>query len=198
VSDPTVDAPHDEGSRRSRSWSLFTGRRRRWVIGIVLINLLGVLALAGIGSAKVAQCGGGFSGYSGGGGGGCSADIIVRPYTAPTPAHVGQRLIYLITIRNYGPDGAGGIQLTIRLPKGVQVNWWMSSSGQYGGGCDYQNRVVDCFFYEGIQRGGSVAATVVIVPIVKGTISTSVSAQSGTHDPHPKNNTVTIKTVVGN
>jgi hypothetical protein len=72
----------------------------------------------------------------------------------------------------------------------------MSSEGQYGGGCTYQNRVVSCYFYDGIQRGGSVAATVVIVPTVPGTLRTSVSAHSYTNDPNPKNNSIVIKTVV--
>jgi uncharacterized repeat protein (TIGR01451 family) len=160
----------------------------------VLINLLGVLALAGIGSAKAQRCGGGFSGYSGGGGNGCEADLIINPYTAPTPGHVGQRLIYLITVRNHGPDEAYYMTLTIRVPKGVQVDWWMSSEGQYGGGCSYTNRVVQCFFYDGISRGGSVAATVVIVPFQAGMLRTSVAVHSESFDPNLKNNSVVIKT----
>ena len=85
----------------------------------------------------------------------------------------------------------------MRLPKGVQVNWWMSSGDRYGPGCSYQNLVVTCYFYEGIQRGGSVAATIVIVPTVPGTLKTSVSAHAYTNDPNPKNNSIVIKTVVG-
>jgi hypothetical protein len=73
----------------------------------------------------------------------------------------------------------------------------MSSAGEYGGGCSYVNRVVSCFFYGGIQRGGAVAATIVIVPTTVGTLSTQVSAHSRfVDDPHPKNNSVTIKTQV--
>jgi uncharacterized repeat protein (TIGR01451 family) len=197
LSDPPIEPT--EHSARDAGWvrTLFTGRRRRWVVGIVLINLVGVLVLAGIGSAHTDRCGG-FSGYSGGGGGGnCEADIFINPYTAPSPVHVGQRLIYLLTVRNQGPDEAYDIHLVVRIPKGVQVNWWMSSEGRYGGGCTYVNRIVDCFFYAGIGKGASVAATVVIVPYTVGVLRTTVSAHSEfITDPHPHNNNVTIKTTV--
>jgi hypothetical protein len=189
----TSGAPPEPTSRWQR---LFTGRARRWVIGIVLVNLVAVLALAGIGSARSQRCGGGFSGYSGGGGGDCRADLVLNPYVAPNPAHVGERLIYLLTARNRGPDATFDIRMTIRIPKGLQVNWWMSSAGEYGGGCEYQNRVVSCFFYQDLSRGESVAATVVVVPSVPGTLRLSASAHASTTDPNPKNNNVTIKTVV--
>ena len=198
MSDPSTEATNEPDGTPSRLLSLVTGRRRRWVIGIVVINLFAVLVLGGIGSARADRCDGGFSGYSGGGGGGdCTADILVNPYTAPSPAHVGQRLIYLLTVRNHGPDDAYDIHVVVRIPKGVQVNWWMSSEGRYGGGCTYVNRVVDCFFYAGIGQGGSVAATVVIVPYAVGVLRTTVSAQSEfVSDPNPHNNNVTIKTTV--
>jgi uncharacterized repeat protein (TIGR01451 family) len=194
MDDPTVDsAPPPTGSRWQR---ILGGRGRRWVIGIVLVNLVAVLALAGIGSARSQGCGGGFSGYSGGGGSTCKADLIMNAYAAPSPAQVGQRLIYLFTARNRGPDSTFGVSMTIRIPKGLQINWWMSSAGEYGGGCQYQNRVVSCFFYDSLSRGEAVAATVVVVPGAKGTVRLTASAHSGATDPHPGNNNVAIKTVV--
>ena len=194
MSDPSIDATRDEGSSGSRLRRfLFTGRRRRWVIGIVLINLVGVLALAGIGSAKVADCGGGFSGYSGGGNE-CVADIQVNQYGAPSPVHIGQKLIYLVTIRNHGPDRTFYVQLDVRLPKGVQVNWYMASS-QYGY-CEYENLVVSCFFYEGPAKGQAVAATIVVVPLVKGEIRSVATARGSFKDPNLANNTSVMRVTV--
>jgi hypothetical protein len=104
MSDPSPQSTHDPNRIPGRLRSFVTGRRRRWVIGIVLINLFAVLVLAGIGSARAGRCGGGFSGYSGGGGGGgCEADLDLNPYVAPSPVHVGERLIYLLTVRDRGP-----------------------------------------------------------------------------------------------
>lgn len=195
MSDPSVDTTHDEGSSGSRLRRfLFTGRRRRWVIGIVLINLVGVLALAGVGSAKVADCGGGFSGYSGGGGNQCVADIDVNQYAAPSPVHRGQKLIYLVTIRNHGPDRTFYVQPDVKLPKGVQVNWFMASSDY--GYCEYQNLVVSCFFYEGPGKGQAVAATIVVVPLVKGVIRSTATAHGSFRDPNPGNNTSTLRVTV--
>ncbi len=193
-----VDPPDPvTGGVRSRLSKLLSGRAKRWVIGIVLVNLIAVLVLAGIGSARVQNCNGGFSGYSGGGGGGCVADLDVNPYVVPSPAHVGQRLVYLITMRNHGPDRAFYINLTARIPKGVQIDWWMSSAGEYGGGCEYMNRVVSCFFYQDLDKGASVAATIVLVPTVPGTIRMPVHAEAeGAQDPNPHNNSITIKTNV--
>ncbi len=198
MNDPASN-PADNGSggtEASSTWfrSLFSGRRRRWVVGIVLINLLAVLVLAGIGSAHVTECGG-FSGYSGGGGNNCHADVSVGQYAAPSPAKVGQKLIYLITIRDRGPDRSGSIELTVRLPKGVQVNWYMASQTDYSY-CQYQNLVVQCYYYGGVNKGGSVAATVVVVPLQKGTLRTVATAHGSSKDPNKKNNTSTLLVTV--
>src|SRR6476469_1726544 len=97
-----------EGTDRGRAdgpsrWrSLFATRRRRWVVGIVVVNLLALLVLAGVGSAHSNDCGG-FSGYSGGFNQ-CQSDMSVTVSPIPKTVSAGQKLVYLVTVKNLGPD----------------------------------------------------------------------------------------------
>jgi hypothetical protein len=185
------DTPKAERVQEPSHWrSVFATRRRRWVVGIVVVNLLALVVLAGVGSAHSNDCGG-FSGYSGGFEP-CHSDIGVTLVAIPRSVNVGNQLVYLATVKNHGPDRAFESEMTIRLPAGVAVSWALTSQHDY---CEYEHYFVECYIYD-LQRGQAAAATIVIRPFVAGTMRTTAAVETFGIDPNPNNNKAVVVVTV--
>jgi uncharacterized repeat protein (TIGR01451 family) len=143
------------------------------------------------GSGLASGCGG-FSGSSGGGN--CEADLSVRQTVSASPAHVGQRLFYLIIVTNNGPDTAQYVRLVVRMPLNSRAEWAMSSQGE----CTPldKTKVADCIVAYQLRAGQRAAVTLVVVPNSTNTLTSRAGVSSETADPNKGNNVVTLRTPV--
>jgi hypothetical protein len=180
--------------------------RRRWVTTatavVVGVNAILLVSLSGLGSAATQQCGGGGSGSGGSGGSGgeeCYADLSLKIVQSVKTIPVGQRLFYLMMVKNNGPSFAYGIHLLALLPADTSLQWGLTSGEQYGGDyclLDQRLHVADCFM-DYLDAGQTTAVTLILVPKKAGIITTRAGvSEQFPKDPNKKNNTATIETTV--
>jgi uncharacterized repeat protein (TIGR01451 family) len=184
----------DPGSERPGRWS--SARRllrRRWLLVVTIMALTVSGATIGLlsGSGIASSCGG-FSGSSGGGQ--CSADLSVKQFISVSPAHVGQRIFYLIVVTNKGPATASEVRLTDRLPLNVSGQWATTSEG-YCEPID-KTKVADCSITYRLAAGQRAAVTLVVVPHSTVTLVNRAGVSSQTSDANPDNNVTTLRTRV--
>jgi uncharacterized repeat protein (TIGR01451 family) len=120
------------------------------------------------------------------------ADLALTKSDSPDPAHVGQDLVYTLTIKNTGPESATGVTVRDPLPKATGFGSASASQGS----CVRSKEIVTCSL--GNLAGGRTATVRILVkPTEKGTITNtaSVSATSPA-DPKSANNTATATTTV--
>jgi uncharacterized repeat protein (TIGR01451 family) len=120
------------------------------------------------------------------------ADLALTKSDSPDPAHVGQNLVYTLTVKNNGPQAATGVTVRDLLPKTTGFGSATASQGT----CTRSKETVVCSLGT-IAAGKTATATILVKPTEKGTITNtaSVSLTSPT-DPKPTNNTATVTTTV--
>jgi uncharacterized repeat protein (TIGR01451 family) len=126
------------------------------------------------------------------GGGECpGSDLGISMTAAPAPAVIGGNLTYTINVTNFGPSSAKSVVLSQVLPSGVTFLSATNSQGniQQAGG------VVTCNFGK-ISAHGSATATVVVIPTIAGTITSTATVSSEQADSNTANNNVTVATSV--
>jgi len=181
------------GSERPGRWTSARHMlRRRWILVATIMTL--AVSGATIGLLSGTGLAGGCGGFSGSSGGGCEADLSVQQFVSVSPATVGQRLFYLITVKNKGPDNAQYTRLVVRMPLNAAAQWAMASSEGYCEPLD-KTKVADCFFYR-LTAGESAAVTLVVVPHTTETLVNRAGVSSQTSDPNNSNNVSTLKTRV--
>jgi uncharacterized repeat protein (TIGR01451 family) len=192
---PTESSPRKRGI-------LSASLRKRWVkatvLAVVCVNAAALLALPAFGQAPQGSCGGGSgSGFSGGSGSGCDADLSLRVVQSQSTIAVGQRLFYLMEVKNNGPGFAREVRVVARLPFSTRALWDTTSGNGYGYclAVDPKVHVADCFFYY-LDPGEKGAVIVVVRPSKAAIIKTTVGVSSYTSDPNGKNNIATITTTV--
>jgi len=115
-----------------------------------------------------------------------SADVqIVK--TAPSTGHVGQTLLYTITVTNNGPDKAFGVTVNDQLPK----NAGFGSASASQGSCTLkpQKRIVACDLGD-LGSAGTATVSIAVKPTSKGTITnTATVSDTSPADLNPNNNT---------
>jgi uncharacterized repeat protein (TIGR01451 family) len=113
-----------------------------------------------------------------------AADLSVSKTDNPDPVHVGQPLVYTITVTNHGPSAATGVVVTDALPR----NAGFGSASTTKGSCTVQRRTVVCTIGD-MAAGETVTILIEVKPTRKGTITNTVevSAQSPA-DPDSTNN----------
>jgi uncharacterized repeat protein (TIGR01451 family) len=119
------------------------------------------------------------------------ADLSVRLSATPEPVSVTQDLTYSVQAINAGPQDATNFVLKGTLPAGV--NFVSAKSDQ--GSCTQANLVVTCGASK-LVSGGSIVATVVMVPTVTGSASVSTNASASETDPSLGDNSASHSTRV--
>ena len=181
------------GSQRPGRWKSARHMvRRRWILVATVMTL--AVSGATIGLLSGTGLAGGCGGFSGSSGGGCEADVSVQQVVSVSPATVGQRLFYLIIVKNKGPETAQFVRLVVRMPLNAAAQWAMSTGQGYCEPLD-KTKVADCFFYR-LSAGERAAVSLVVVPHSTETLVSRAGVSSQTSDPNKTNNVSTLKTRV--
>jgi uncharacterized repeat protein (TIGR01451 family) len=121
-----------------------------------------------------------------------AADLSVTKTDAPDPAHVGQPLVYTVTVTNNGPQEATGVTAVDTLPRNTGSGMVSTTKGT----CSIRKSQVNCSIGT-MASGESVVITITVKPTRKGTITNSVTVSATSPpDPNTANNTATATTVV--
>jgi uncharacterized repeat protein (TIGR01451 family) len=122
-----------------------------------------------------------------------SADLqIVK--TAPSTGHVGQPLLYTITVTNNGPDNAVGVTVNDQLPK----NAGFGSASASQGSCTVKpnKQSVSCNLGD-LAANGMATVSIAVKPSSKGTITnTATVSDTSPTDPNTANNTSSATTMI--
>jgi len=120
------------------------------------------------------------------------ADLALTKSDSPDPAHVGQDLIYTITVKNNGPQSATGVMVTDPIPKSTGFG----SAGASQGTCTRSKETVVCSLGT-IASTKTATVTILVKPTVKGTVTNTANVTlTGPTDPKPANNTASATTTV--
>ena len=120
--------------------------------------------------------------------------------TAPSTGHVGQALLYTITVTNNGPDKASGATVNDQLPK----NAGFGSASASQGSCTLkpQKRLVVCDLGDlgpatGSPPADTATVSISVKPTTKGTITnTATVSDTSPLDPNPSNNSSSATTSI--
>ena len=116
---------------------------------------------------------------------------IIATVTMPQPAVVGLNFTYTVNFLNEGPKDATGVTFTDSLPS--VVSFVSAASGQ--GGCIQSQGVISCNI--GALASGSAAdVTIIVTPMVAGTITNTMSVSAIEADLVPANNSATQSNTV--
>lgn len=116
------------------------------------------------------------------------ADLSVTKTDSPDPMFVENALTYTLVVENDGPNVADNVVLTDILPSGVRFE---SATGT-GASCTQASGIVTCTLGNTQPR----TVTIVVTPMVPGTITNTASVTSSNPDPDLSDNTTSITTTV--
>ncbi|PWU12313.1 MAG: hypothetical protein C5B50_21715 [Verrucomicrobia bacterium] len=126
------------------------------------------------------------------GGGECqSADMTLGISAFPAPVTVGNNLTYTITVTNNGPSSVRGATVSQLLPNGVSFVSASSSQGSVA----YSSGIISASLGHMSVRS-TATITVIVSPLLTGTITSTATASSELSDPVPSNNSASVSTVV--
>jgi uncharacterized repeat protein (TIGR01451 family) len=120
-----------------------------------------------------------------------TADLVLGMEDAPDPIPAGYPLTYTITVTNLGPATAVGTVLTNRLPPGVAFNAIATSQGTAG----FTGTAAWAALGD-LGTGGRATVTLILRPLVPGTVTNTATASAVTTDPLKGNNSASVKTIV--
>ncbi len=122
------------------------------------------------------------------GGGECpGADLALGMTAQPEPVIVGGSLTYTITVTNRGPSSAKNVTVTHLLPSSVIFVSVVSSQGT----CSQSAGLVTGNLGT-LATGAGATVTVVGMPSIAGTVSSTASVNSSEPDPDTSNNSATV------
>jgi uncharacterized repeat protein (TIGR01451 family) len=117
------------------------------------------------------------------------ADLAVTATASSSALSVTQKLIYTVTVSNYGPQDATNVVLTDTLPS--TVNFLSVTSNQ--GTCTEAQLVVMCSMSK-LVSGDSLVATITVVPTATGPITNTANATASENDANTGNNQASVST----
>lgn len=110
-------------------------------------------------------------------------DLALVKTGAPDPVRVGQPLTYTITVDNFGPDQATGVEVVDNLPASVNFESATSTSGA----CSESGGVVTCGLGT-VNVGDTETVTIVVRPTTQGDVLNTAAVSSNESEPAPANN----------
>ncbi len=119
------------------------------------------------------------------------ADLAVTKTAWPQNARIGDRIVYTVTVVNYGPLEATGISITDDLSSKVQFVSAVSTKGT----CSEFNGDVVCGV-GAMASGESVTVTLVVTALKAGSILNAATVEANEDDPISINNSATATTQV--
>jgi uncharacterized repeat protein (TIGR01451 family) len=127
------------------------------------------------------------------------ADLSITKSGAPNPVVSGNRLTYMVSVTNNGPQDATGVTLTDALPASLHFNSVSSSQGtctrstatnpQPKGG------TVTCTVGD-LANGGKASITIVVTTTTPGTLTNTARVSGNETDPDSSNNSASVTTTV--
>jgi uncharacterized repeat protein (TIGR01451 family) len=120
-----------------------------------------------------------------------TADLALVLADAPDPVLLGTNLTYTITVQNLGPATATGLVAYDTLPP--TVNFISASPAN---SYTVVGQLVTFTNLGNLASGAQTSLTIVVQPVVAGTITDSASCYSGIVDPLKANNSAAVKTIV--
>ena len=123
-----------------------------------------------------------------------ATDLAVTSTAAPNPVVAGSNLTYTVTVTNYGPWAATGVQVTNALPAGATFVSATVSRGTFTTNAGVVTWNVTTNSTDKLAKDGFATATIVVIPSTIGS-AVAISAVAGNEsDPNTLNN-VSTKTV---
>jgi uncharacterized repeat protein (TIGR01451 family) len=117
-------------------------------------------------------------------------DLQITKTDSPDPDVLGNRVRYLITVKNNGPDTAHNVQMSDPLPIGVTFSSVATTQGTCTGG-----QLVSCQIGT-LANGASALITVFVKPTQTGLITNTATTVGAEAESNIANNTATTTTLV--
>jgi uncharacterized repeat protein (TIGR01451 family) len=117
-------------------------------------------------------------------------DLGITKTDSPDPAVLGNKVRYLITVKNNGPSIAHNVQMSDPLPIGVSFSSVATTQGTCTGG-----QVVSCQLGT-INSGSSVVITVFVTTLQTGLITNTATTVGQEAESNTANNTASTTTLV--
>lgn len=123
------------------------------------------------------------------------ADVSVSIADSPDPAKRNKPLTYTVPVTNLGPADATGVSLNDTIPSHVTFKAVRTTQGSCKSPTS-QNHLLTCSL-GGLASGSTATVTITVLPLVKGTVSDTVTVSSASPgDPNSANNSATATTTV--
>ncbi|HTL55238.1 MAG TPA: Calx-beta domain-containing protein [Candidatus Limnocylindrales bacterium] len=119
-----------------------------------------------------------------------TSDLAIALTDTPDPVLSGHNLTYNITVLNLGPAVANAVSVTDTLPPGVGIVSVSPAAFTFDGSTVSFPNLGD------LASGDFLTATIVVTPLVGGTLTNTVTCSSTLTDPLKLNNTASVKTDV--
>ena len=123
-----------------------------------------------------------------------ATDLAVTSAATPNPVVAGSNLTYTVTVTNYGPWAATGVQVTNALPAGATFVSATVSRGTFTTNAGVVTWNVTTNSTDKLAKDGFATATIVVVPSTIGSAVATSAVTGNESDPNTLNN-VTTKTV---
>jgi uncharacterized repeat protein (TIGR01451 family) len=120
-----------------------------------------------------------------------SADLSLTMSDRPDPVFIGDDLLYALAVTNHGPNAATSVVLTNLLPPGV--SFISAVLGQ--GSCGRLGNEVTCNLGS-LNPGAGAMVSLLVRPVLAGTVTNRASVGSQTTDASPANNTASQSTLI--
>jgi uncharacterized repeat protein (TIGR01451 family) len=123
------------------------------------------------------------------------ADVSVTIADSPDPAKRNRPLTYTVPVKNLGPGDAKGVSLSDTIPTHVTFKSVRTTQGTCKSPTA-QNHALSCSLGD-LASGSTATVTITVLPLVKGTLSNTVTVTSASPgDPDSSNNSATAQTTV--
>jgi uncharacterized repeat protein (TIGR01451 family) len=124
---------------------------------------------------------------------GAVVDSAVVKTASPSPAKVGQKLTYTLTVKNDGPspDPAYAVKVVDKLPSSEKF----VSAKPSQGSCSYASHTLTCNLGT-INKGASATVKLVVKPTKTGHVTNTATVSSSAKDYNAANNTASVRTRV--
>ena len=117
------------------------------------------------------------------------ADVQIGMVATPTPAPVGGKLSYTITVKNMGPSATAGVSVTDTLSQSLTLISATPSQGQCSG-----KRTVGCLIGT-LPISGTAKIVIVVKPLAAIEVANTVNVTASEADPNTTNNRTVQKTL---